>query len=104
MQYTTMFDSRKTMHRFSNLSNSLEGTKKSNFSKKLTELFDKKIVSEDGEFDNFKVTEKDVETAFAEIQNDNRIKWCTGGRCYKCNREVDEYATGCPFCSYSFCD
>lgn len=31
------------------------------------------------------------------------IRW-NHGRCYSCGREVDPYATGCPYCHRSFVD
>jgi len=55
-----IFENRKAMQLFVECSNGLGEIARVLFTKKVQELFDQKTVSEDGEFDSFKITEKDV--------------------------------------------
>jgi flagellin-specific chaperone FliS len=64
MTLVKMFESRKAEKLFVELSNSLEGEKHEAFSENIRSLFDKKIISEEGEYNTFRLTEQDVARVF----------------------------------------
>jgi len=59
-----IYDSLKTIHYVHDLNKSLSDEEKVEFVAELTALFHKKQVSEDGEYDNYKITKEDVDSAW----------------------------------------
>ncbi len=56
-----LFEDRKAMRKFYDISIALKGLRKIAFTKKVKKLFDTKITSEEGEFDSFNITVDDLE-------------------------------------------
>lgn len=67
----TMFESKKSTIRFAVLSNRMNmqhGVEaKEKFTQYVKELFDQKITSEEGEYDSFKITEKDLDVVYKKV-------------------------------------
>ena len=61
MNGINIFESRKGMLKFARISNSLSGSARAVFTSAVKDLFDRKSVSENGQYDSFKITEKDLD-------------------------------------------
>lgn len=60
-----MYDSLQTIKHCHDLMKTIKShTKREKFTAALMTLFDKKQVSEDGEYDNFKLTKEDVDNVY----------------------------------------
>ncbi len=58
--YSNMFEDHKTSKRFHMILESLVSSKKKDFSKRVKNLFDKKTISKDGEYESFKINYVDL--------------------------------------------
>lgn len=63
-----MFENYKAQRLFADLSESLEGEQKALFTKRIKALFEKKTVSEEGEYQSFKLSEMEVATIYDHIK------------------------------------
>ncbi len=59
-----IYDSLKTINFTHSLMNKLNDEQRMRYSNALVALFEKKQISEDGEYDNFKITQKDSEEIY----------------------------------------
>lgn len=62
-----MFVDRKTMRAFADASNFLQGDEREELTRRVKELFDRKIVSENDEFNEFYITMFDLESIIADM-------------------------------------
>lgn len=63
-----IFQNRKALKLFAEISDALEGKERKAFTEKVMQLFEDKVVSEEGEYQEFKITEADVKRIARELK------------------------------------